>query len=177
MSGNTWFSSLSWVLITAYPWYNIRQVPKRGIPCPFEAKNRYRCMLKSTEQRNPRALPLVENALCLFLPHKAQYTLLCLTFNCFLSFFSQSAILHSSTLCLLYECRRTGRPPPPSTPHTTPRPQTAVRLQHPKSRWVQSMLRPRSFVRPLRSRQVLVMLVWRGVRCGGWRGLPVRRHS
>ena len=52
---------------------------------------------------------------------KPTYTRVCLlslTFNCFLSFFSQSEALHSSTVCAPYECRRTGRPPPPSTPHT-----------------------------------------------------------
>ena len=53
---------------------------------------------------------------------KPKYTrdcLVCMTFNCFLSFFSQSEALYSSTLCPPYECRRTGRPPPPSTPHIT----------------------------------------------------------
>ena len=48
---------------------------------------------------------------------KPRYTwvcLLCLTFNCFLSFCSQSEALHTSTLRPPYECRRTGRPPPPS---------------------------------------------------------------
>ena len=55
-------------------------------------------------------------------------------------------------------------------------PQTAVRLLHPKSRWARSILRRRGFVRPPRSRQIHVLLVWRGVGCGGWRDLPVRRH-
>ena len=32
-------------------------------------------------------------------------------------------------------------------------------------------------MRPTRSRQIRVLLVWLGVGCGGWRGLPVRRHS
>ena len=44
-----------------------------------------------------------------------------LTFNSFYSFFGQSAIFHSFTLYPKYEeCRRTGRPPTPSTSHTTP---------------------------------------------------------
>ena len=45
-----------------------------------------------------------------------------LDFNSFLSFFSQSVILHSFTLCLPRENerRRTKRPPPPSASHTTP---------------------------------------------------------
>ena len=54
---------------------------------------------------------------------KPRYTwvcLLCLTFNCFLSFCSQSEALRISALCPPCECRRTGRPLPPSTPHTTP---------------------------------------------------------
>ena len=54
---------------------------------------------------------------------KPRYThvcLLCLTFKCFSSFFSHSEALHSSTLCLPYQYRRTARPPSPSTPHTTP---------------------------------------------------------
>ena len=53
------------------------------------------------------------------------FCLLCLTFNCFLSFFSQSEALHSSTLCPPYECRCTGGPP--STLHT---PHHAVRATH-----------------------------------------------
>ena len=56
-----------------------------------------------------------------------------------------------------------------------PWPQTAVRLLHPKSRWARSILRRRSFLRPPRSRQMRVLLVWRGVEVGG--GFPVRRHS
>ena len=43
-----------------------------------------------------------------------------LDFQLYLSFYSQSEALHSSTLCPPYECRRTGRSPPPFTPHTTP---------------------------------------------------------
>ena len=52
-------------------------------------------------------------------PRYTRVRVLCMTFNCFLSFFSPSEILHSSTLCPPYECRRTGRPLPQTlnTPH------------------------------------------------------------
>ena len=83
------------------------QRPKTGIPCPFGVKIRY--ILKSSKKRTPRALPLVYNALYLFLPDEAQRgtpelsTLL--DFNRVWSFFSQSAISivppHAS-----YECIR-----------------------------------------------------------------------
>ena len=42
---------------------------------------------------------------------------------------------------------------------------------------VGSICPSRSFARPPRSTQIHVLLVWRGEGCGGWRGLPVRRHS
>ena len=75
-------------------------------------KNRY--ILKSCPKRTPRDLPLVQSA-------QVQPSLsTLLAFNSwFLPFFSQAEALHSSTLCHPYECRRTGRPPPPSTPDTT----------------------------------------------------------
>ena len=118
--------------------------------------------------------------MCLFLRDKAQVypiCLLCLTFNCFLSFFSQSAILHSSTLCPLYECRRTGRPSPPS--HTTP---------HQQHRYLPASRRPREAPRIVSVCRIYVSrrrcvstyvccsygVVW-GMESGG--GLPVRRHS
>ena len=43
--------------------------PKKGAPGPFGAKKRY--ILESSKKRAPRALPLVDNALCLFLQDKA----------------------------------------------------------------------------------------------------------
>ena len=74
---------------------------------------------------------MVQTALCLLLPDKAQVhpsCLLCLTSHGFLSFFSQSAILHSSTLGPLNECRRTERPPPHLTPRHTSNTRTCLLL-------------------------------------------------
>ena len=54
-------------------------------------------------------------------PRYTRVYLLCLTLNCFLSFFSQPESLLSCTLCPPYECRRAGSPttPPPPTPRHT----------------------------------------------------------
>ena len=131
--------------------YLLRLGPKTG-----NSKIKYK-----THSTSPA---MFQSALYLFWGRtKPRYTrvcLLCLTFNCFLSFFSQSETLHSSTLCPPYECRRTGRPLPLPTPHTAPYEQhtylpthlrrdmihttygyqfsswsqTAVRQLHPKSR-------------------------------------------
>ena len=51
------------------------------------------------------------NCFCRVKPRRTRVCLICLTFNCFLSFFSQPEMFHSSTLCPLYECRRPVRPP------------------------------------------------------------------
>ena len=109
--------------------------------------------LKSCKKRSPRALPLVyNNALRMFCRIKPRYTpgfvydSLRVTFNCFLSFFRQSEALHSSILCPLYECLRTGKPPPPSTSHTMPHPQhtylcerTALEGRQLPQKWVIGM--------------------------------------
>ena len=173
-----------------------RQRPKTGIPGPFGAKNRY--ILKTKSKEHPTSPAIGPKRIVPVLGRiKPRYTrgfLLRLTSSCFCHFFSRSPPC---------ECRRTGSPPPPSTSHTphhtsntciclhtaaeihrheiriqfAPWPQTAVRQLHPKSRNAPSILRCWRFARPPRSRQIRVLLVWRGVRCGGWEGLPVRRHS
>ena len=64
---------------------------------------------------------------------KLRYTRVCLLsidFQLFFFVFSQSEALHSSTLCPPYGCRRTGGPPPPSTPRTTPYEQHAYLPTH-----------------------------------------------
>ena len=59
-----------------------------------------------------------------------------LDFQLFLSFCSESEMLHSSTLCPLYECQRTGRPPPPSTSHTTPNKYRTSKTRIPPPRYI-----------------------------------------
>ena len=51
--------------------------------------------------------------------HPSLYTLIDFQLF-FFSYFSQPEALHNSILCSPYQCRRTGGPSPPSTPHTTP---------------------------------------------------------
>ena len=135
---------------------------------------------------------------------KPRYTrdcLLCLIFSCFLSFLANErpsmvppcaphtnadetpSTLHTPHQAIRATTQVTAYTPPSRYVDSTygyqfaPRPQTAVRQLHPKSRWARSILRCGSFARPPRSRQIHAFLVWRGVGCGGWRGLPVRRHS
>ena len=107
------------------------QRPKTGIGCPFGAKNRY--ILKSSIKRTPHEPCYWSKTHCAcFCRRKPRYQvhpscLLCVT-SVFLSFFSQSAILHSSTLGPLNECRRTERPPPHLTPRHTSNTRTCLLL-------------------------------------------------
>ena len=77
------------------------QWQKTGTPGPFGAKKQVRTKIKS--KTHPRTLPLVDNV-CISRRKRrhVRVCLLCLTFNCFLSFRSQSEILHSSTLYAPY---------------------------------------------------------------------------
>ena len=144
---------------------------------------------------------MVQSGLYLFFgqiqPRCTRVCLLCLTFNRFLSFFSQSEALHSSTLCSPNECQRTRTLHTPhyvirathvSTycPHTSPRyrgttygyqfapwPQTAVVCRIQNRGMLDLCYDTGNSCRRERSRQILrVLLVWRGVCCGGWRGSP-----
>ena len=95
---------------------------KTGSPGPFGAKNRY--ALKSSEKRTHEPCHWSRTYCTCFSRIKRRHIrvcLLCLTFNCFW-FWGQSEMLHSSTLCPLYECRCTGRlpsPPQPTSRHTS----------------------------------------------------------
>ena len=181
------------------------QRPKTGIPGPFGAKNRYILKSQVKSAPYERCHWSKAHCTC-FWPDKAQVqpsfsTLLDVQLF-FVVFQPIKEALCSSTLCPPYECQRTGRPihPPHPTPRYssthvsayTPPPRyrdttcgyqftpwslTAVRELHPKSRKAPSILRCRSLARRPRSRQIhVLLLVWRVVGCGGWRG-PLRTSA
>jgi len=189
-------------------WFYLGQRPKTGVPCPFGAKNMY--ILKLSRKPNPRALPLVWNTLCLFVPHKAQVhpsCLFCLTSNCLLLLFSQSAIIHSSPPYAPYtNADVRGVPSTLCIPHhATPATHvSACFAAAARSSCIVGLIEPAS-ISDARDALPSVAMAHIGIRmsylcisaevyrqiytcvarmpwCGGWRveggrGLPVRRHS
>ena len=169
---------------------------KNSVPGPFWAKSGY--IPQSRQRRTLRALPLIQSALYLFWPDYAQVhpSSSTLIVNCSLSFYSQSEALHSSTLCPPYERRCTGDPL--HLPRHTSSTRICLRTSAETHRY--DILgtdinlhhgHRRLCVRCIRNRGRLdlpyvsgvsrgcseagyilcnMLLVWRGVGCGGWRG-------
>ena len=105
-------------------------------------------------------------------PRYTRVCLLCLTFKCFFVVFQP--IRGPPSFDPMPPIRMPTYGETPSTLHT---PHHAIRATHvcahtPPPRYIDTTYGyyPRSFARPPRSRQIPVLLVWRGV--GGWRGSP-----